>query len=172
MTRRTCDTKARPARACSATAGRARAGMAILAALCTLMLIALLVAGGLASVNAAQRSAATNESAALLLTSSDEALTDAVADWRAGSLDSLAVGATSVVPWSDAASGMRGQVSVTALPRGVYWLAAEVWSPAAGQVRRRANLIVLRPSALDSLGRALPPRPLASGAWAQLFQPQ
>ena len=60
-----------------------RAGMALLAALCGLMLVALLVAGGLASVNAAQRSSATSLAAAILLTSSDDALTDAVAGWRA-----------------------------------------------------------------------------------------
>lgn len=146
--------------------------MALLAALCGLMLVALLVVGGLASVNAAQRSSATSLAAAMLLTSSDDALTDAVAGWRAEGLDSLVAGQTAVVSWRDATTGMRGQVSVTALPRGVYWLASEVWSPAADQVRRRSSLLVQRPAATDSLGQPPPPRPIISGAWARLFQPQ
>jgi len=157
---------------CCVTASRPRAGIALLAALCGLMLIALLVAGGVASVNAAQRSAATSLATGMLLTSSDDALTDAVAGWRAEALDSLLVGQTAIVPWSDASTGMKGQVSVTALPRGAFWLAAEVWSPSSEQIRRRSNLMVQRPATTDSLGRALPPRPIVSGAWARLFQPQ
>lgn len=152
-----------------AEARRARTGMALVAALCTLMLVALLVAGGLASVDSAQLSASTGRSASLLLTSSEDALVDVVADWPHEPLDSVAVGASVVIPWSDATTGMRGQVSVTALPRGVYWLAAEVWSPVADQVRRRASLIVKRQAAVDSLGRPLPPRQVPMGAWSQLF---
>lgn len=154
-----CDARRRPA----------PRGVALFAAVATLMLVALLVAGGLSAVNRSQLSASSEKSAALLYASAEGALSDVLAGWNEHDLDTLAAGATTIVSWSDD-SGMRATVTITALQRSVYWLVAAAWSASDPRVFRRVNVIAAAPqSGAVVLNSQV--RPVSSRAWAQLFEP-
>jgi hypothetical protein len=144
--------------------------VALFAAIGTLMLVALLVAGGLASVALAQGSASVQDAAAMLLVTADDALADVVVNWSAEPLDTLSVGATVALTRRYTPVTMHAAVSVTALPRGVYWLVADAWASGDARIHRRVNLIVARPLSGDGLVSSAAPLPMDSRAWMQLFQ--
>jgi hypothetical protein len=103
--------------------------------------IALLVAGAVASMRLGQRSRRLMATDALLTTAADYALGTALADWRRLRLADLPLGQPTALDIPTSQGGIHARVVITRLPLGLLWLVADV---SAGDDRghRRTNLVV------------------------------
>jgi hypothetical protein len=125
---------------------RTRRGIALFAALALMALIALLVAGAVASSTAAQRSARLTFIDAALTSAADYALNTILADPHDFGLADLALGQRTLLDISvPSMKDARVFVGVTRLPGGVLWLVADAASTDVDQGHRRLNLIARFP---------------------------
>jgi len=141
-----------------------RTGIALLAAIATLSIVALLVLGGLASVASSQASLDTGRTGAELLAAANEAIAEVLADWPSLAADTLPAGHTVQLPTHAHRDGIASGTTVTALPGYIYWIAADAESstPAAD---RTVNLLVAYPIQLGIPRSALIARgPVQVGA--------
>lgn len=124
-----------------------RQGIALLAALAVMTLVALLVVGSVATTTLAQRSSRLAHSDALLTAAADYALNSVLGDPTAYGLADLPFGSARVfsvaVPGPESISTT---VSVTRLRGGVLWLVATSTLDGLDQGTRRLNLVAHFPS--------------------------
>jgi hypothetical protein len=125
---------------------RRRHGIALLAALAVMTLVALLVVGALASSTLAQRSSRLSHTDALLTAAADFALNSVLADARGYGLADLPLGVSRafVLPFPDD-TGVHVDVAVTRLRAGALWLVADASLSGTDQGHRRANLVARFP---------------------------
>jgi hypothetical protein len=125
---------------------RTRRGIALFAALALMALIALLVAGAVASSTVAQRSARMSFTDAMLTAAADYALNTILADPPRFGLADLTLGQRTLFEISvPTMKDARVFVGVTRLPGGVLWLVADAASTDVDQGHRRFNLIARFP---------------------------
>ena len=121
---------------------KARAGVALFAALALLGIIALLVGGALAAFRLSARSSAFASTDAALTAAADYAVNAVVANARQLGLDTIPLGvARTYAPSVPAASGIVALVGVTRLADGVVWLVADVTASGTIDGRRRVNVV-------------------------------
>src|SRR4051812_2242025 len=119
---------------------RRRHGIALFAAVGIMTIVALLVAGAVASARLAQHSWSLEHADLLLDTEADRALGSVLSDARDRGLDSLPLDvATNALHSVDGAAVT--DVSATRLPNGLLWLVADARLQPDGAGHRRFNLI-------------------------------
>jgi hypothetical protein len=125
---------------------RRRNGIALLAALAVMTLIALLVVGALASSTLAQRASRLSHTDALLTAASDYALNSVLADPRGYGLADLPFGESRSfdIPIPDDA-GVLVDVAATRLRAGIVWLVADASLAGMDQGHRRINVVARFP---------------------------
>ncbi|MGH7615756.1 MAG: hypothetical protein ACREPM_00850 [Gemmatimonadaceae bacterium] len=135
-----------------------RRGVALVAALMVLSLIALLLGAALAAFRLAARSAEFAKTDAVLTAAADYALNSVVASARQLRLDTLPLGIPDTVATSVAAAGGVAPVVVaTRLANGVVWLVADVAEAGIVEGHRRVNVVAWwRPPG------PMPPSPIAA----------
>jgi hypothetical protein len=114
---------------------KARAGIALFAALATMAVVALLVGGMVATSTLAQRSSALTHADAELGAAADFAIASALDP----SLADLPLGVSQTI--NVGGGRTTSIVSATRLPRDVVWLVAESRTTGALVARRRVNLV-------------------------------
>jgi len=123
-----------------------RPGIALVAALGFMTLLALMVAGAFAASLAGERSSRLAQSDAVLGASADYALTTVLADPRGHGLADLPFGqARSFDVAVPDAPGVRATVGVTRLPAGELWLVADAALAGVDRGHRRINMVARFP---------------------------
>lgn len=121
-----------------------RSGVALISALGVLTLLALLLAGAIASATAAQRASQLSNADAQLGAAADFALTSVLSTARERELDTLPLGRAQsfaiVVPSNG--TPINATVSATRLPDNLLWLVADATLNGRDRGRRRLNLLV------------------------------
>lgn len=135
----------------------ARSGVALLAALALLALVALLVGGGVAATTLARRSVTLTQTDARLTAAADDALGSVLAAPAAYALADLPLGIAHTVAVAASDPHLTVAVQVTRLPAGLLWLVADVSTNDAVRGHRRVNLVARFP-----LAGAAPPAPLVA----------
>ena len=132
---------------------RRRSGVALIAALMLLSLLALMTAGGFAAAVAVRRAGSAARAQAAVMTDADGAIGSVVANWFPLGLSQLALGqtATQVMAGSNATSD---SVSITRLPSNVFWIVASASTDFPERARRRENLILRLPPLRTAPGAA------------------
>jgi hypothetical protein len=140
---------------------RQRRGIALIAALALMTLLAILVVGGVASSTLAQRASNLSHTDALLTAAADFAITTVLAEPDRFGLAQLPLGQPSPVDVAiDGSPGVHATVVATRLPASVLWLVAEVSMGGLDQGRRRVNVVASFPS----LGTEAPAAIVARGS--------
>jgi hypothetical protein len=123
-----------------------RQGIALLLALGLITLIALIVAGAVASSTLAGRSSRLVATDAALTASADYALNSVLGNPQGFDLPDLAIGRTRHFTVPVPTSGVSATVAATRLPAGVLWLVASLWLGGLDSGARRVNLLARFPS--------------------------
>jgi hypothetical protein len=126
---------------------RNRSGVALLGALALLALLSLLVAGAFATTTLARRGGALARSDASLTAAADDALGAVISEWHVLGLDTIPAGAALTLQIDQSPpAALAVEVTVTGLPRGIYWIVADVTSLNGDGGHRRASLVVRVPA--------------------------
>ncbi len=126
---------------------QSRPGIALVAALGLMTLLAVMIAGAFAASLASERSARLVYSDAQLMAHADFALMTVLGDPRGYRLAELPLGRSQSYDVAiGEAPNVRANVAVTRLPRGVLWLVADLSMIGTDQGHRRINLVARFPS--------------------------
>jgi hypothetical protein len=124
---------------------RARRGIALVAALTLMTLIAVLVVGGVASSTLAQRNSRLSRTDVELTAATDFAINTVLADPAAFQLATIPFGQPRTFGVASSADGVRTELSVTRLPGGVLWIVADGARAGLDEGHRRFNVVARFP---------------------------